>query len=151
MFSHNENELIKIGQVLGQLLEAHDVLVLSGDLGAGKTTITKGIALGLGIEQMIKSPTYTIVREYDGRLPLYHLDVYRIENDPDSIDLDDFLFGEGVTVIEWGELLKENLPKDYLQVEILKRDDGREIIFTPTGNRSQVLFSRLIDKVENKW
>ena len=110
MFSHNEEELIQQGQRLGKLLQAGDVLVLTGNLGAGKTTFTKGLALGLGISQMIKSPTYTIVREYEGRLPLYHLDVYRIGGDPDSIDLDDFLFGEGVTVIEWGELLGENLP-----------------------------------------
>ena len=95
MFSHNEEELIQWGQRLGKSLQAGDVLVLTGDLGAGKTTFTKGLALGLGISQMIKSPTYTIVREYDGRLPLYHLDVYRIGDNPDSIDLDDFLFGEG--------------------------------------------------------
>ena len=109
MRSQNENELINLGKALGQLLEKQDVLILIGDLGAGKTTFTKGVAQGLDIDQMIKSPTYTIVREYEGRLPLYHLDVYRIGDDPDSIDLDDFLFGEGVTVIEWGELL-ENQP-----------------------------------------
>lgn len=74
-----------------------------------KTTLTKGIAKGLDVSQMIKSPTYTIVREYEGRLPLYHLDVYRIGDDPDSIDLDDFLYGDGVTIIEWGELLDESL------------------------------------------
>ena len=105
MYSQNEAELVAIGQSIGEKLQAGDVLVLTGDLGAGKTTLTKGIAQGLGIQQMIKSPTYTIVREYEGRLPLYHLDVYRIGDDPDSIDLDDFLYGGGVTVIEWGELL----------------------------------------------
>ena len=105
MKSQNEQELMALGKQLGQQLEKQDVVILTGDLGAGKTTFTKGLAQGLGIRQMIKSPTYTIVREYEGRLPLYHLDVYRIGDDPDSIDLDDFLFGEGVTVIEWGELL----------------------------------------------
>lgn len=94
-YSQNEDELIAYGKKLGLMLQAGDVLVLTGDLGAGKTTITKGIAKGLGITQMIKSPTYTIVREYDGRLPLYHLDVYRIGNDPDSIDLDDFYMAMG--------------------------------------------------------
>ena len=91
IYSQNEEELISIGQKLGRLLDSGDIIVLSGDLGAGKTTLTKGIAKGLDISQMIKSPTYTIVREYEGRLPLYHLDVYRIGDDPDSIDLDDFL------------------------------------------------------------
>lgn len=89
-YSHNEDELIAYGNRIGQELQAGDILVLTGNLGAGKTTLTKGIAKGLDIHQMIKSPTYTIVREYEGRLPLYHLDVYRIGNDPDSIDLDDF-------------------------------------------------------------
>ena len=78
MHIKNEDELIALGQELGSLLEKNDVLILTGELGAGKTTLTKGLAKGLGIHQMIKSPTYTIVREYEGRLPLYHLDVYRI-------------------------------------------------------------------------
>lgn len=72
-YSHNEDELMAYGYQLGRKLQAGDVLVLTGDLGAGKTTLTKGIAKGLDIDQMIKSPTYTIVREYEGRLPLYHL------------------------------------------------------------------------------
>lgn len=144
MFSHNEEELIKWGQRLGSLLQEQDVLVLTGDLGSGKTTFTKGLAQGLGIKQMIKSPTYTIVREYEGRLPLYHLDVYRIGEDPDSIDLDDFLFGEGVTVIEWGELLADSLPDDYLKLTLLKKDDGRELVFESQGRRSQELLEELL-------
>ena len=138
MFSHNEEELIEWGQRLGGLLQEQDVLVLTGDLGAGKTTFTKGLARGLGVKQMIKSPTYTIVREYEGRLPLYHLDVYRIGEDPDSIDLDDFLFGEGVTVIEWGELLEDSLPDDYLKLTILKKADGRELVFESKIGRAHV-------------
>ena len=85
MYTKNEEELINLGERLGTLLQKNDVLILSGELGAGKTTFTKGLAKGLGIRQMIKSPTYTIVREYEGRLPLYHLDVYRIEGDADSL------------------------------------------------------------------
>jgi len=119
-------------------------IILIGYMGAGKTTFTKGLAQGLGIKQMIKSPTYTIVREYEGRLPLYHLDVYRIGEDPDSIDLDDFLFGEGVTVIEWGELLGESLPDDYLKLTLLKKDDGRELVFESQGRRSQELLEELL-------
>ena len=144
MFSHNEEELINWGQRLGSLLQEQDVLVLTGDLGAGKTPVTKGLAQGLGIKQMIKSPTYTIVREYEGRLPLYHLDVYRIGEDPDSIDLDDFLFGEGVTVIEWGELLADSLPDDYLKLTLLKKEDGRELVFESQGRRSQELLEELL-------
>ena len=145
MISHNETELIALGKQLGKLLEKQDVIILSGDLGAGKTTFTKGIAKGLGIDQMIKSPTYTIVREYEGRLPLYHLDVYRIGNDPDSIDLDDFLYGEGVTIIEWGELLDESLLGDYLLISISHHGDGRQLLFESFGPRSKEIQEAMVN------
>lgn len=125
------------------MLQKNDVLILSGELGAGKTTFTKGLAKGLGIRQMIKSPTYTIVREYEGRLPLYHLDVYRIEGDADSIDLDEFLFGGGVTVIEWGHLLGEDLPDSYLELELLKEAEGRRLHFSAQGPRAEQLIKEL--------
>ena len=93
----------EIGKKIGQEAQPGQVICLYGDLGVGKTVFTKGLADGLGITEPIQSPTFTIVREYEeGRLPLYHFDVYRIGDDPDSIDLDDFLYGDGVTIIEWG-------------------------------------------------
>lgn len=144
MYSQNEEELIGLGQTIGQRLQAGDVLILTGELGAGKTTLTKGIARGLEIDQMIKSPTYTIVREYEGRLPLYHLDVYRIGDDADSIDLDDFLYGGGVTVIEWGELLIASLFDDCLRIMIEKEGDGRRLFFEAQGKRSQTLVEELV-------
>lgn len=147
MYTKNEDELVAFGEKLGTLLEKNDVLILTGELGAGKTTFTKGLAKGLDIDQMIKSPTYTIVREYEGRLPLYHLDVYRIEGDADSIDLDEFLFGSGVTVIEWGHLLGEALPADYLGLEILKDGEGREVVFHAHGQRATELLKRLTNGV----
>ena len=147
MRTKNEDELMAFGKKLGNLLEKNDILILTGELGAGKTTLTKGLAKGLGINQMIKSPTYTIVREYEGRLPLYHLDVYRIGGDADSIDLDEFLFGDGVTVIEWGHLLGEDLPSDYLELEILKKDEGREIRCYAHGQRASRLLERLTNGV----
>lgn len=147
MYTKNEEELINLGERLGTLLQKNDVLILSGELGAGKTTFTKGLAKSLGIRQMIKSPTYTIVREYEGRLPLYHLDVYRIEGDADSIDLDEFLFGGGVTVIEWGHLLGEDLPDSYLELEILKEADGRCLQFIAHGSRAEQLIKELQDGV----
>ena len=90
---------------------------------------------------MIKSPTYTIVREYEGRLPLYHLDVYRIGNDPDSIDLDDFLFGDGATIIEWGELIEPSLSDAYLKIFIRKLEEGRELAFEAHGARAEALLA----------
>jgi len=129
MYTKNEEELLALGE------------------RAGKTTFTKGLAKGLDIHQMVKSPTYTIVREYEGRLPLYHLDVYRIEGDADSIDLDEFLFGGGVTVIEWGHLLGEDLPDSYLELEILKEDEGRQLRFNAQGHRAEQLLKELSDGV----
>lgn len=144
-YCKNENEMIALGKKLGFLLKKNDVILLTGDLGAGKTTFTKGIALGLSIDQMIKSPTFTIVREYEGRLPLYHLDVYRIGNDVDSIDLDSFVYGDGVTVIEWGELIEEDMPKDYLKCSIVLEDDCRCVHFLAHGERAKQIISGMLD------
>ncbi|KKF45856.1 tRNA (adenosine(37)-N6)-threonylcarbamoyltransferase complex ATPase subunit type 1 TsaE [Streptococcus uberis] len=142
-YSENEMELMDFGSQLGKLLKEGDILILTGELGAGKTTLTKGIAKGLDISQMIKSPTYTIVREYQGRLPLYHLDVYRIGDDPDSIDLDDFIYGGGVTVIEWGNLLDLSLFDDYLEIVLSKKEDGRSLDLRAKGVRSQQLLEEI--------
>ena len=139
----NEEELIELGYKLGRLLKTRDVLVLTGELGAGKTTFTKGLAKGLEIKQMVKSPTYTIVRTYEGRLPLYHLDVYRIGDDADSIDLDEFIYGDGVTVIEWGQLLGDYLPPDYLEVCIETLLAGRQVRLIASGPRSEALFEEI--------
>ena len=139
IYSQNEEELISIGQKLGRLLNSGDIIVLSGDLGAGKTTLTKGIAKGLDVSQMIKSPTYTIVREYEGRLPLYHLDVYRIGDDPD------FLYGDGVTIIEWGELLDESLLGDYLLISITHHGDGRQLLLESFGPRSKEIQEEMVN------
>ena len=87
------------------------------------------------------------MREYEGRLPLFHLDVYRIEGDADSIDLDEFLFGGGVTVIEWGHLLGEDLPDSYLELELLKEAEGRCLQFTAHGSRAEQLIKELQDGV----
>ncbi|AUC25498.1 tRNA (adenosine(37)-N6)-threonylcarbamoyltransferase complex ATPase subunit type 1 TsaE [Streptococcus uberis] len=142
-YSENEMELMDFGSQLGKLLKEGDILILTGELGAGKTTLTKGIAKGLDISQMIKSPTYTIVREYQGRLPLYHLDVYRIGDDPDSFDLDDFIYGGGVTVIEWGNLLDLSLFDDYLEIVLSKKEDGRSLDLKAKGVRSQQLLEEI--------
>lgn len=142
-YSENEMELMDFGSQLGKLLKEGDILILTGELGAGKTTLTKGIAKGLDISQMIKSPTYTIVREYQGRLPLYHLDVYRIGDDPDSIDLDDFIYGGGVTVIEWGNLLDLSLFDDYLEIVLSKKEDGRLLDLKAKGVRSLQLLEEI--------
>jgi tRNA threonylcarbamoyladenosine biosynthesis protein TsaE len=120
--THSFEETVEFGKRLGAKLESGDVICLSGDLGTGKTALTNGIAKSLGIDSYITSPTFTLVNEYEGRLPLYHFDVYRI-SDPDEmfdIGFEEYLNGEGITIIEWGEQINEILPKEIIRVNIKK-------------------------------
>ena len=89
-----------------------DVIALEGDLGAGKTAFTKGLAKGLGVTRTVNSPTFTIIKEYQGRLPLYHMDVYRVSESEEDLGFDEYFEGEGVTVVEWAHLIKEQLPEE---------------------------------------
>lgn len=139
---HNVNDTTQLGIKLGELLNPGDIICLTGDLGAGKTHITKGIALGLGINDNITSPTFTIVNEYEGgRLKLNHFDVYRV-SDPDeiyAIGFDDYIFSDAVSIIEWANYIEEILPQDFLHISIKKDlekdEDYRKIILTPYGER----------------
>ena len=131
-----------------------DNLILTGDLGAGKTTLTKGIAQGLGITQMIKSPTYTIIREYNqGRIPLYHMDIYRVAASGADLGLDEYFEGDGLSVVEWGNLLEEALPEDYLELILEKSDtdlEKRYVKLVSYGEQSETFKQRILEKwVEN--
>ncbi len=141
----------KLAKVIGQVAEAGDNLILTGDLGAGKTTMTKGIALGLGIDQMIKSPTYTIIREYgQGRLPLYHMDIYRVAASGADLGLDEYFEGDGLSVVEWGNLLEEAVPEDYLELILEKSDtdlDKRYVKFRAYGSQGADFEKR----IRNGW
>lgn len=120
--THSFEETVEFGKKLGEILRAGDIICLSGDLGTGKTALTNGIAKSLGIDSYITSPTFTIINEYEGEIPLYHFDVYRI-SDPDEmfdIGFEEYISGEGITIIEWGELIAEVLPKDIIKINIIK-------------------------------
>ncbi|WP_191557751.1 tRNA (adenosine(37)-N6)-threonylcarbamoyltransferase complex ATPase subunit type 1 TsaE [Metabacillus idriensis] len=138
----------KLAVRLGELVNPGDVITLEGDLGAGKTTFTKGLAKGMGIRKNVNSPTFTIMKEYrDGRLPLYHMDVYRMEDSEEDLGFDEFFEGEGVTVVEWAHLIQEQLPPDRLGIRILRvEDESREIIFEPIGDHYIGLCKELIDE-----
>ncbi|WP_163071255.1 tRNA (adenosine(37)-N6)-threonylcarbamoyltransferase complex ATPase subunit type 1 TsaE [Priestia flexa] len=109
----------KLANRLASLLAQGDVLLLEGDLGAGKTTFTKALAKGLEIKRNVNSPTFTIIKEYkDGRLPLYHMDVYRLGDEFEDLGFDEYFEGDGVTVVEWAHLIEEQLPKEFVQINI---------------------------------
>lgn len=131
----NENETKKFGLDLGNILEKGDVVALIGDLGTGKTALTKYIAEGLGIAGPITSPTFTIVQEYhDGRLPLYHFDVYRIGDPEEMYELgyEEYFYGQGVCVIEWADLIEELLPEEAKVIRIQYGETEGERIYQCT-------------------
>ncbi|MFG6497582.1 tRNA (adenosine(37)-N6)-threonylcarbamoyltransferase complex ATPase subunit type 1 TsaE [Fictibacillus sp. UD] len=129
-------ETMSFAEKLGSILQKGDVLTLAGDLGAGKTTFTKGLAKGLGITRTVNSPTFTIIKEYKGRLPLYHMDVYRLEDSDEDLGFEEYFSGDGVCVVEWAVFIEEYLPEERLELVILhKGDEEREIQVTPIGNR----------------
>ncbi len=121
--------MISLGEKLGILLEENMVITLEGDLGAGKTTLTKGIARGLRINDVVNSPTFTIMKIYNGRLPLYHLDVYRLNNDSGDEYLEEYFYMGGVSVIEWADNVSDIIPEDRISINILNIDEGvRKVI-----------------------
>ena len=125
--SFSEEMTFEIGKKLGEKADKGEIICLEGDLGVGKTVFTKGFAEGLNIEENIDSPTFTIVQEYtEGRLPLYHFDVYRIGDisEMDEIGYEDYFFGEGVCLIEWASRIKELIPESAIHI-IIEKDLSR--------------------------
>ena len=121
--SNSAEETFRLGEKIGQEAQSGQVFCLYGDLGVGKTVFTQGLAKGLGIDDAVQSPTFTIVREYEeGRLPFYLFDVYRIGDieEMDEIGYEYYVYGEGVCLIEWADLIKEILPDHYTRIEIRK-------------------------------
>ena len=138
----------KLGLLLGRHLKDGDVLCLSGDLGAGKTLLSRGIATSLGVEpEAVTSPTFAIMNVYEGReLEVRHFDLYRLNRPEELEDIGfaEYAGGEGVTLIEWAELFSEQLPEEYLQVELLHEGAGRRAVLTAQGER----YERLLKEVE---
>jgi len=138
LVTHSAAETQKVGISIGKLAEPGDIFLLIGDLGAGKTCLTQGIAYGLDIQEYTLSPSFVIMRELHGRLPLYHMDFYRLENIAEISDLglDDYLFGEGVCVIEWANKGLTVLPEDHLLIGIdYLSNNERSFVIEPRGER----------------
>ncbi|NMA49464.1 MAG: tRNA (adenosine(37)-N6)-threonylcarbamoyltransferase complex ATPase subunit type 1 TsaE [Tissierellia bacterium] len=140
-------DTIKFGEKLGKLLIAGDIIFLNGDLGAGKTTLSKSIGEGLGVQEYITSPTFTLINEYEGRLPLYHFDLYRLDSyeELEELGVEDYFYGNGVCLIEWAEKFSEDLPENRLEVWINrgKTDDERYIKLKEFGDRYKKLIEEL--------
>jgi tRNA threonylcarbamoyladenosine biosynthesis protein TsaE len=139
---------LEFGEILGKYLTAGDIVALIGDLGTGKTQLAKGLARGVGVpeEYCITSPTYIIVNEYQGRIPLYHFDLYRLEGNSDleNLGYEEYFEGKGVTVIEWAEKIAHLLPENRMEIHISHLgNDVREFEIIGFGDR----YSKIVDKM----
>lgn len=142
---HDEKETIAFGERLGQLLKAGDLITMEGDLGAGKTTLTKGIGLGLGVKRVINSPTFNILKDYQGRIPLYHLDVYRLEGVSQELGFEEYYDGDGVCVIEWAQFIEDELPKERLEITLKHIGQERELTMQAIGERYEALVKKVLE------
>ena len=146
LISHSPEQTQKFGVFIGELCLPGDVFLLVGSLGTGKTCLTQGIAWGLGIKEYAASPSFVVVRELYGRLPLYHIDLYRLDHIEEIIELglDDYLYGNGVCVVEWAEKGISVLPVEHLLIEIsYLSDNERRFQLKPSGKRYLELLAQL--------
>jgi tRNA threonylcarbamoyladenosine biosynthesis protein TsaE len=146
---NNLKDTEKLGRIIAKCAEKGTVICLDGELGAGKTSLARFIAKELGVKGYIVSPTFTIIKEYEGRLPFYHMDVYRIDSEDDMYDLgyDEYIYSEGVTVIEWSKLIEGILPEERIKIEIKRiNDTKREINIDGKG----FIFEKLVSELNNE-
>lgn len=137
--SYSEDDTIKFGKWIGKNSKPGDIILLYGDLGSGKTAISKGIAWGAGFEDIVTSPTFALMNQYNGKYPIYHFDIYRLSHPEDLYDLDyeEYFFGDGITLVEWPERMGDLIPEQYLKITLEKVEDfnQREIMIELVGNR----------------
>ena len=146
IISHSSDETQKIGVRIGGIAQPGDIFLLVGQLGAGKTCLTQGIAWGLGIKEYAASPSFVVIRELYGRLPLYHIDFYRLEHLEEiaELGLDDYLYGKGVSVVEWADKGLSLLPEEHLLIEIsYLSDTERSLKLKPSGKRYRKIAAEL--------
>ena len=144
--THNEMETIELAQNLESEKFPNMVICLDGELGSGKTVFTKGFAQALGIEDVITSPTYTIIKEYlNGELPLYHMDVYRLDGNTDGIGIEEYFNKGGVVIIEWSDTIKDILPKERLDIKFrILDEEKRSLTITPHGKKYEELLEVIL-------
>lgn len=143
-YTTNLDETHELGKKIGSLCFKNCVFLLDGDLGAGKTTLTQGIAKGLGISRNITSPTFNILKIYKGKLPLYHIDAYRLEGVHQDLGFDELLDDDGVTVIEWSSFVPELIPDSYMTISITLEENGdRKFHFVAKGKEYEKMLEDL--------
>lgn len=138
---------VRLGSELGRLLRPGDVVALYGGLGAGKTTFVKGIAQGMGVTEEARSPTFTLIHEHYGEPPLYHIDLYRLAGaqEAEELGVEEYIYGEGVTVIEWADRMEGLLPADRLDIELrVTAETGRELVLTSAGEHAAKIVEELV-------
>lgn len=148
IFEKNINTLEEtqvLAMKLADLVEPQHTITLEGDLGAGKTTFTQSFAKGLGVKRTVNSPTFTIMKQYEGRIPLNHLDVYRLADSDEDLGWEEIFYGDAVTVIEWAHLIEEDLPEERLAIEITRIDETkRKFVLKPIGEKYVRLCEELL-------
>lgn len=138
--THSEEETTELAENFESEKFPNMIICLQGDLGSGKTVFTKGIAKALGIDENITSPTFNIIKEYEGELPLYHMDLYRLEETTEDIGIEDYFSKNGVVVIEWADIIKDKLPEERLDINIkIVNDEVRVLYITPHGKQYEDL------------
>lgn len=140
--SHSEAQTRRLGARLASFLQLGDVMALIGDLGSGKTRWIQGVCQGLGVTDPVISPTFTLVNEYQGRCPVYHIDLYRLADVAETITfgLEDYIYGSGISLIEWADRVKKLLPADHLAVELYHLEETkRRVVLRPHGQRFKTL------------
>ena len=142
--THNEKETITLAQNIESEKFPNMVICLNGDLGSGKTLFTKGFAQAMGIDD-ITSPTFTIIKEYQGELMLYHMDVYRLEESNENIGIEEYFDRGGVTIIEWADMIKDILPSERLDISFkITGENSRTLLFTPYGEEYKDICERIL-------
>lgn len=142
--TNDAEETMQIAEELATCVTPGSIITLEGDLGAGKTTFTKGFAKGLGIERAVSSPTFTIIKEYLGNLPLYHMDAYRLEYSEEDIGFEEYFEAEGVSIIEWASFISDFLPEERLEINIKKVSETERVLqITAKGTSYEDILEQL--------